>query len=114
MSESIDAEESPPPFDAEFARGLVGRYVLIGVTVQNKNGEFLRQEQYHGVVTIADPKIGINVLLKGTNDGQEKNWPPATHVFQPAPEGEYRLRSTGETVLNPDYTATWVLTKPDA
>jgi hypothetical protein len=29
-----------------------------------------------------------------------------------APVGEYRLKSTGEVVVNPDYVASWTITEP--
>jgi hypothetical protein len=101
-------------FDAEFAQRLIGKHVLIGVTVQNRRGEFTRQEQFHGTVLSADATAGITMRLKGAREGEEKWLPPATNVFEPAEPGVYKLRSTGEDVVNPDFTASWLLTQPDA
>jgi hypothetical protein len=38
--------------------------------------------------------------------------PPDTRAFQKASPGEYRLKSTGEVVADPDYTAMWTLRSP--
>ncbi|GAB5895435.1 hypothetical protein [Mycolicibacterium mageritense] len=38
--------------------------------------------------------------------GETFTLPPAPESFSPAPPGEYRLRSTGEVVTDPDYLAT--------
>ncbi|MBN7463153.1 hypothetical protein I3U64_23750, partial [Mycobacteroides abscessus subsp. abscessus] len=35
--------------------------------------------------------------------------PPAPESFSPAAPGEYRLRSTGEVITDPDYLATWTV-----
>jgi hypothetical protein len=33
-------------------------------------------------------------------------------AFQPAPPGEYRLKSTGEIVVDPDLLSTWTIRRP--
>jgi hypothetical protein len=33
-------------------------------------------------------------------------------AFEAAPPGEYRLRSSGEVVVNPDYITSWVVEAP--
>ena len=44
--------------------------------------------------------------------GELLTLPPDLRPFQPAPAGSYRLRSTGEVVLDPDYLATWTIRRP--
>lgn len=111
-TEEIDDDDLQ--FDAEFARQLIGKHVLIGVTVQDRRGKFTRQEQFHGTVLSADEIAGIKVMLRGAREGEEKWLPPATNVFERAEPGVYKLRSTGEEVVDPDFTATWLLRQPDA
>ena len=111
---SVEDTDDDLEFDTEFAQQLIGKHVLIGVTVQNRRGEFTRQEQFHGIVLSADEKAGIKVMLKGTREGEENWLPPATNVFEPAEPGVYKLRSTGEEVVDPAFTATWLLRQPDA
>jgi len=106
--------DDSPPFDPEFARELIGKYVLVGVTIEDRRGETLRQEQFHGTVVSANADSGINLVLCGTREGESKTLPPATHVFREIPPGSYNLRGTGETVIDPDYTSQWVLVQPDA
>jgi hypothetical protein len=107
-------DDDRPPFDDVFARDLVGKYVLVGVTVRDKRGELRRHEQFHGTVISADAVAGVSLSLSGSRTGETKWLPPATHVYSPAPKGEYRLKSTGEVVVDPDYTSQWVLEQSDA
>ena len=114
MQHAPSFDDDRPPFDSAFARELIGKYVLVGVTVEDRRGETRRQEQFHGTVVSATAESGINLVLRGLREGEVKCLPPATHVFSAAPPGSYSLRSTGETVVNPDFTSQWVLVQPDA
>ena len=104
MDEDSDAEA--PTFDAAHAGSLIGKRVLVGITYENRRGEMTRTEQVFGTVAFADPQ-GIRVDLDGVRRGETKWLPPSTGVFRAAPTGEYRLRSTGEVVVDPDFTAQW-------
>jgi len=86
---------------------LVGKYVLIGITRLDHTGEFIRQEQYHGRVTYADRSIRIRL-----STGRDYELPPDTRSFRRAAPGEYRLRSTGEMVVDPDFTTSWTVNSP--
>jgi hypothetical protein len=114
METPPSSDDGRPEFDPEFATALVGKYVLVGVTVEDRRGETKRHEQFHGKGIEADPGRGIKLVLCGTREGERKWLPPATHVFEEAPRGTYTLRATGEKVIDPDYTAQWVLVQPDA
>jgi len=100
-------------FDAALAHDLVGKYVLVGVTVEDRRGQFRRQEEFHGTVVSADSSAGITLALRGRRDSEMKVLPPATNVFRPAEPGIYKLRSSGEEVLDPDFTAIWLLVEAD-
>jgi hypothetical protein len=105
---SRDAE---PEWDQDDADGLVGQYALIGVTYLASDGETVESEvQYHGRIVSADRNSGIKIECEGKCAGQTFNLPPHTQVFQAADPGTYELRSTGETVENPDVLATWSVT----
>lgn len=112
---------SKPPFDwpgdgkplfteADIDK-LLGKTVLIGITTLEADGTFVEQTQMHGVIEKAD-QHGIVVALKGKREGETWNMPPDMRAMQPAKAGEYQLRSTGEIVANPDFTATWTVHKP--
>jgi hypothetical protein len=107
-------DDGRPPFDADFARGLIGKCVLVGVTIEDKRGSTKRQEQFFGFVSSAEAGVGVELQLQGSRKGEVKWLPPATHVFNTASPGTYRLRSTGEEVVDPDFTATWIVVQPDA
>lgn len=111
MDEGSDAEFLT--FDAALAETLIGKRVLVGITYEDRRGEMTRSEQVFGTVTSADPQ-GIRVALDGVRRGEIKWLPPSTGVFRPAPRGEYRLRSTGEVVVDPNSTAQWTVKQPDA
>ena len=107
-------DDGRPPFDDAFARVLIGKCVLVGMTIEDKRGSTKRHEQFYGVVASAEAGVGIQLQLQGSRHGEVKWLPPATHVFSPAVPGAYRLRSTGEEVVDPDFTATWIVVQPDA
>jgi len=106
-------DDGRPPFDNAFARSLLGKCVLVGMTIEDKRGNTKRHDQFYGLVAAAEADTGIQLQLQGSRQGEVKWLPPATHVFQPAVLGIYRLRSTGEEVVNPDFTATWIVVQPE-
>jgi hypothetical protein len=107
-------DDGRPPFDHAFARELIGKLILVNLTIQDRNGEQKRYEQFHGVVTRTDAYDGVYLALKGLREGETKWLPPATHVYTAARKGEYRLQDTGEIVIDPDFTTQWIVTQPDA
>jgi hypothetical protein len=92
---------------------LVGKYLLIGLTYTDGDDRILEQRQLHGRVIEASGKRGIVVELLGWNAGERFELPPDLRCFQPAKPGQYRLRSTGEIVEDPDYVVTWFVTRPE-
>jgi hypothetical protein len=62
------------------------------------------------------PRIGLRETEAGLvaqTPGSFYWLPPDGRAFEEAPPGEYRLRSTGEVVIDPDYLATWTITHGD-
>jgi len=56
---------------------------------------------------------GIEIALEGSRAGETYRLPPDMRAFFPATKGEYRLRSTGEVVVDPDFfTTTWSVQRP--
>ena len=82
---------------------LIGKTILIGLTYYTADDRFIEQKQFWGTVKESN-KTGILVQL---NNGECLSLPPDLSSTKIAPPGEYRLRSTGEVVLNPDYLTTW-------
>ena len=102
-------EESP--WDEELAQGLLGRLVLVGLTFLSHTGELKEQKQFFGKVLRASKSEGILLGLAGRRAGEEFNLPPDTSAFKEARLGEYRLRTTGEVVTDPDFTVTYTITE---
>lgn len=107
-SEAADQE----PWDAEAAARLVGKYVLIGVAWRRDGGE--TAAQYHGRIVSADPRTGFAVACEGVWTGETLVLPPMLSWLHPAQPGEYRLKTTGETVENPDLVTTWRISRDQA
>jgi hypothetical protein len=102
------ASDDRPEWDHDDADGLVGLYVLVGIT-HLKGDAVVSQSQYHGRIISADPKAGFKIDCEGKWKGYPMGLPPDLRVFQSAKPGEYRLRSAGETVQDPDLLATWTV-----
>ena len=102
--------KAKPAWDEEVAQSFVGKRVLIGLTYESQEGELLGQRQVHGRVTAVDEHRGIAVEVSGAD---RVFWlPPDPRALHEAPPGEYRLRSTGEVVVDPDLLTTWTVTAP--
>ena len=84
----------------------VGKRLLVGISYEDPDGELLRQEQFHGPIVAASEN---GILLERSDTGERVSLPPQ---LTPAPPGEYRLRSTGQVVVDPDYLARWVRKDP--
>ncbi len=98
--------------DAALAQTLVGKTVLIGITYVDASGSPLSLKEFHGVIAEVDPKQGIRVELAGKSAGQTYWLPPDTRSLRPAAPGEYRAKSTGEIVIDPDFTTAWTSQMP--
>ena len=97
--------------DEAGAATFVGKYVLVGLTYQSKAGEVLEAKQLHGRIVRINDQEGIVIALSPT--GEEYVLPPALEALKEAPKGEYRLRSTGEIIVDPDLLTTWTITKDE-
>ncbi|MFX1535690.1 MAG: hypothetical protein ACFFDI_15865 [Promethearchaeota archaeon] len=88
---------------------FIGKYILIGITRLDNEGNIIRQDQYHGIFEAMDDQC---IYIRLTNSGEVFTLPPDLSAFQKAEPGEYRLRSTGEVVINPDFTVVWTVHPP--
>lgn len=92
-------------FDRRIAP-LLGKRALVGVTYVEPSGE--RLIQFHGVIVRAVEGEGIYLRC-----GDEEVWlPPDPSSFRPALPGRYALKTTGEIVADPDFTAVWRVHPP--
>jgi hypothetical protein len=113
MPSDIPDGSNPPAWDQKDADGLVGQLVLAGITYLAADGKTATsQVQCWGRIVSAKSE-GIAIICEGkTWAGQTMTLPPHLSAFQAAGPGEYRLRSTGETVEDLDLTTSWTITQP--
>ena len=96
-----------PYFDEEEAQFLIGKHLLVGVTHRNHSDEITGYEQFHGEIVRASQAEGIIIRLNGS---VEERWvPPDLSRLEEAAPGNYRLKKTGEVVVDPDLLSTWTV-----
>jgi hypothetical protein len=96
-------------WDTTIACDLVGKLLLVGVSYFAADGSFIEQQQFYGRVASASKDGGIVLDLEGNRLGEQFCLPPDTRSVFKAAAGDYRLRSTGEVVVDPDYPATFTV-----
>jgi hypothetical protein len=90
-------------------RSLLGKYVLIGITRVADDGTLIEKVECHGRIALVDGDAGIKIVR---SDGEVLTLPPDPDSFREAKPGVYRLRSTGEEVVDPDLTTVWTIREP--
>ena len=90
-------------------KSLLNKTIVVGITYFDANGYEIGKKQFAGIITKADKKSGIEVFNKSTNS--IITLPPDLTAIESAQPGIYTLKSTGETVTDPDYTSTWIFTQ---
>jgi hypothetical protein len=104
--------DSRPPWDSALALSLVAKRVLIGINYCDNNDNLIEQKQVYGTIIKADATDGFAIRLEGQKEGELFWLPPDIRAFQDAEPGEYRLRSTGEIIVDPDFIMYWTVNRP--
>jgi len=107
-------------------KNIIGKTVLVGIPFLKHDGVFVSMIQFSGVIASADKHRGIAITsenLKSVIDlipdtapkGSKDTYvlPPDLSALKPAPEGKYRLKSTGEVIVNPELMTIWTLNAPE-
>lgn len=105
------SDDPGPYFDEEEAKALIGKHLLVGVTYRDRNEEVTGVEQFHGEIVRASREEGI--ILRSGGSGEERMVPPDLSSLEPAPPGRYRLKGSGEVVVDPDFLSTWTVYPPE-
>ena len=67
------------------------------------DGDVVHRFQFDGRVE----DVGAEVVgVRRSDTGEIFTLPPAAEAYEPAPEGEYRLRESGRVVVDPDFLCT--------
>jgi hypothetical protein len=92
---------------------IIGKTIIIGLSeyrnLEDGESEFIQQSQIHGEIIRVNISEGVVIKL---SDGLEHKLPPDISMLQFAPLGEYKLRSTGEVIVNPDLMTMYTTTEP--
>jgi hypothetical protein len=91
-------------FTEEQVRALLGKRLLVGLTQRGLDGEVESLEQFHGLVDRINLREGLVLRLPS---GEERSIPPDLSRLEEASPGNYRLKGTGEVVVDPDFTVMW-------
>jgi hypothetical protein len=94
-------------FTPEELAKLLGKRLLVGLTHRSSEDKVVSLEQFHGTIERISLTEGLVLRLHGT--GQERSLPPDPSQLEPAEPGEYRLKTTGEVVVDPDFTLMWTI-----
>ncbi len=99
-----------PQLDESKASDYIGKTILLGVTYVDQQERVLGQHQWFGKILTFNNKEGIRIKL--SNSDVPCSLPPDPRGISKAKPGIYRLRSTGEEIVNPDYLAFWTSGRP--
>jgi hypothetical protein len=108
----VEEPDGEPEWDEDDAEWLMGKYVLVGFTFVAADGIVKSQDQFHGRVTKVEKNFGITIACEGARAGEEIVVPPHLGAFQLADPGQYKLRLTGEVVIDPDMVSSWTIHEP--
>jgi len=110
MTESSSGPQAH--YNESDAQALIGKRVLVGLTHRNQADEVVGYEQFHGEIIRVSESQGIIVQVH--NSSEERWLPPDLSRLEAASPGNYRLKSTGEVVVDPDFLATWTVYPPSS
>jgi hypothetical protein len=86
---------------------MVGALLLVRVTYLDGSGDIESSIEFAGRVAAVSPLVSIEIA------GDEPfTLPPDPEAYSPAQPGEYTLASTGEVVVDPDFTTVWTVNSP--
>jgi hypothetical protein len=109
MNDKHDAKNID--IETERVESLIGKSILIGLTYIDSKGSITERKELHGKI-IKINNSGISVKLQGIHNGENFRLPPNTKALKEASPGEYRLRTTGEVIINPDLFITYEVNQP--
>ena len=88
---------------------FIGKTIIVGLTFVSHDDVILRREELYGTIS-ATREDGVHIVLAG---GGEYSLPPDISAIEVAPPGNYRFKTTGQVIVNPDYMTTWTIRMPE-
>ena len=90
-----------PGNHSDASHHFIGKRLLVGITYLNQKAELLGLEEFHGRIVEASES---GIVVERADTGALASLPPG---LESAMAGHYRLRQTGEVVVDPDFVAEW-------
>ena len=87
---------------------MTGKNFLVGITYLGTESHPEQNVEFAGIVMSVDPLVSVD---RGT--GELFTLPSVPDAFDRASPGEYRLRSNGEVVVDPDFVTSWTVSPPE-
>lgn len=85
---------------------LINKTIIVGLTYVNEKDEIVNREVIFGkIVSVNTDSIDICI----DNSKKIFSLPPDVKAIKQAEKGDYFIRSTRETIKNPDYTSKWII-----
>lgn len=94
-------------WDPDFAKALIGKTLLMNLTLVDDDGEVQERQQFFGVVIDATLDEGVTLDLLGEHDGDTYVLPPQTSAIQAAEPGVISLAGD-----KPDFVVSWIIHGP--
>jgi hypothetical protein len=94
-------------FTPEQVASVIGKHLLVGLTHRSLDDQVVSIEQFHGIIDRVNLREGL--VLKLYSSGEERSLPPDLSRLEKADPGQYRLKTTGEVVADPDFTLMWTI-----
>lgn len=101
-----------PAWDDRIGQSYVGKYILVGITYLDHEGNETQKQQLHGIIESASESQGIRIQLKGVYEGESWVMPPDQRAIHKGSTGTYKLHMSNETIENPDFLSTWTFQAP--
>ena len=107
------SDDHRPMWDSKIASELSGAIVYVGITYVDHEDKPTFRIEFYGLVTEVDESRGIAIdCHNDVHRGQTFWLPPDLRAFHRAKPGNYKLESTGENLVDPDFTTKWIMTEP--
>jgi hypothetical protein len=87
----------------------VGKHLLMSLYYVDAAGALDHKVQLHGIITRINEAI---IAVERQDNGEEFTLPADLSALQVAAEGEYRLKPSGDVVVNPDYLVVYTIGGP--
>jgi hypothetical protein len=100
----LGAPDADAHWDADFAKTLLGKTLLMNLTFLDDEGEVQERQQFFGVVIDATLDEGIVLDLLGEHDGDTYTLPPQTSAIAAAEAGVTTLAGD-----KPDFVVNWII-----